>query len=192
LAPTLADVALRNCQPFVRELGGLWHTFAHNSDLAGIEQDAHMTAETYRPVGETDSERAFCALFERLRPLWEAQTPPDVQARLRVIEPFAAESRHLGPANFLYCDGDALFAHADRRYQADGVIRPPGLWRLTRRCEAGGELSAEGLRIEAHGAEQEVTLFASVPLTAENWVPLARGEMVVTQAGRPPLACWMA
>ena len=181
---TQGAVALRNCQPFVRELGGLWHCFAHNGDLSGIESDAHMTAETYQPVGETDSERAFCALLERLRPLWLAQRPPDIEARLRVIEPFAAELHRLGPANFLYYDGDALFAHADRRYQADGVIRPPGLWRLTRRCAAGGELSAAGLRIEAQGGEQEVTLFASVPLTSESWVPLPRGEIVVTRGGR--------
>jgi predicted glutamine amidotransferase len=178
---TQGEVALRNCQPFVRELGGLWHTFAHNGDLSGIERDAHMTAETYRPVGETDSERVFCALLERLRPLWLAQRPPDIESHLQVIEPFAAELRRLGPANFLYYDGDALFAHADRRFQADGVIRPPGLWRLTRRCAAGGELSAAGLRIEARGGEQEVTLFASAPLTSETWVPLARGDVVVAR-----------
>jgi predicted glutamine amidotransferase len=180
---TKGDVALRNCQPFVRELGGLWHTFAHNGDLPGIEREASMLVEAYRPVGETDSERAFCALLERLRPLWLAKEPPDLETRLRVIEPFAAELRCLGPANFLYYDGDALFAHADRRFQADGVIRPPGLWRLTRRCAAGGEISAEGLRIEAHGAEQEVTLFASVPLTTESWVPLARGDIAVARGG---------
>jgi predicted glutamine amidotransferase len=178
---TQGEVALRNCQPFVRELGGLWHTFAHNGDLSGIERDAHMTAETYRPVGETDSERVFCALLERLRPLWLAQRPPDIESHLQVIEPFAAELRRLGPANFLYYDGDALFAHADRRFQADGVIRPPGLWRLTRRCAAVGELSAAGLRIEARGGEQEVTLFASAPLTSETWVPLARGDVVVAR-----------
>jgi glutamine amidotransferase len=185
---TQGEVALRNCQPFVRELGGLWHTFAHNGDLSGIERVASMVVQAYRPVGETDSERAFCALLERLRPLWQAQTPPDVEARLRVIEPFAADLRRLGPANFLYYDGDALFAHADRRFQADGVIRPPGLWRLGRRCAAGSALSAAGLRIQAPGAEQEVTLFASVPLTAESWVQLERGEIVVTRGGRPRLA----
>jgi predicted glutamine amidotransferase len=27
---TLGPVASRNCQPFVRELGGVWHSFAHN------------------------------------------------------------------------------------------------------------------------------------------------------------------
>lgn len=180
---TRGNVALRNCQPFVRELGGAWHSFAHNGDLAGIERDARLRADAYRPVGETDSELAFCALLERLRPLWLADGPPDVEARLRVIEAFAAELRGLGPANFLYCDGDALFALADRRHQDDGTIRPPGLWRLARHCAAGGELSASGLRIEAHGASQDVVLVASVPLTPEDWIPLARGELLVARIG---------
>ncbi len=181
---TRGEVALRNCQPFVRELGGAWHSFAHNGDLAGIERDAYLRAGAYRPVGETDSEQAFCALLERLRRLWLADGPPDVQVRLRVIETFAAELRGLGPANFLYCDGDALFAHADRRHQVDGTIRPPGLWRLSRHCAAGGELSATGLRIESHGATQDVALVASVPLTNENWIALACGEILVAQDGQ--------
>jgi predicted glutamine amidotransferase len=185
---TRGEVALRNCQPFVRELGGAWHTFAHNGDLPGIERLAAMEARAFRPIGETDSERAFCALLERLRPLWLAAEPPGLAARLHEIESFAAELRAMGPANFLYCDGDALFAHADRRHQDDGTIRPPGLWQLTRRCPAGGELAAAGLRIEAPGVQQEVVLFASVPLSAENWVPLARGAVPVAQRGRLQVA----
>ena len=34
---TQGAVALRNCQPFVREMGGAWHCLAHNGDLAGID-----------------------------------------------------------------------------------------------------------------------------------------------------------
>jgi predicted glutamine amidotransferase len=181
---TRGVVALRNCQPFIRELCGGWHSFAHNGDLKDIEREPHLRFDTYRPVGETDSEYAFCVLLERLRPLWIADAPPPIEARLRVIEDFAAALRELGPANFLYCDGDALFAHADRRHQRDDAIRPPGLWRLARHCPAGGQLAADGLRIEAHGAEQEVCLVASVPLTHEHWVPMTRGELLVAQAGR--------
>jgi glutamine amidotransferase len=181
---TRGEVALRNCQPFVRELGGAWHVFAHNGDLPDIERDARLRAESYAAVGETDSERAFCALLERLRALWRAGGTPALPQRLRIVERFAAELRQLGPANFIYCDGDALFAHADRRRHDDGQIRPPGLWRLARHCPAGGELSADGLRIEARDGEQEVVLFASVPLTAEAWMPLASGEIVVAQLGR--------
>ena len=181
---TRGAVALRNCQPFVRELGGAWHAFAHNGDLPGIAGHEAFKAQSFRPVGETDSELAFCALLERLRPLWSADAPPTLEARLAVIEPFAAALRALGPANFLYSDGDALFAHADRRMQADGTIHPPGLWWLARHCPAGGHLAADGLRIDAHDGEQQVVLFASVPLTGEAWAPLAQGQLLVAARGQ--------
>ena len=58
------------------------------------------------------------------------------------------------------------------------------MWRLARRCPAGGELAAEGLRIASEGGEQEVALVASVPLTAEAWAPFAEGEIVVARQGR--------
>jgi glutamine amidotransferase len=185
---TRGAVSLRNCQPFVRELGGAWHGFAHNGDLPGIADALPLRPGAFRPVGETDSEQAFCALLERLRPLWQADRPPDLPARRRVVEAYAAELRALGPANFLYCDGDALFAHADRRHQDDGTIRPPGLWWIARRCPAGGELATAGLRIQGHDAEQEVTLFASVPLTAEGWTAIPRGTVMAARCGRtvPP------
>lgn len=180
---TRGAVALRNCQPFMRELGGAWHTFAHNGDLPGIDADDSLRAGAFRPVGETDSEQAFCALLERLRPLWRAAAPPSLEVRVAVIEAFAVALRALGPANFLYSDGDALFAHADRRLQADGAIRPPGLWQLARHCPAGGHLAADGLRIDAHDGEQQVVLLASVPLTSEAWVPLGQGTLIVAARG---------
>jgi predicted glutamine amidotransferase len=124
---TRGGVATRNCQPFMRELAGCWHCFAHNGDLDAIGEDGRFAALTYQPVGETDSEQAFCAPLERLRPLWRDSVPPSLQARLDVVASFAADLRSLGPANFLYCDSDALFAHADRRRQSDGAIRSPAL-----------------------------------------------------------------
>jgi len=181
---TLGPVAARNCQPFVRELGGAWHCFAHNGELPSIVGDRRFALRGFHPVGETDSEHAFCALMAKLRPLWTRSRPPPLAARAAVVARFGAALRELGPANFLYSDGDALFAQADRRHQSDGSVRPPGLWRLARHCAAGGELQAEGLQIASEGGEQEVLLVASVPLTAEAWVPCGEGELVVARRGR--------
>ena len=180
---TLGPVASRNCQPFVRELGGVWHCFAHNGELPGIERDSRFRAVEFRPVGETDSEHAFCALMDRMRPLWSSSSPPSQGERKVLVSRFGAALRELGPANFLYCDGSTLFAHADRRRQSDGSISAPGLWRLARQCPAGGELSAEGLRIASEAGEQEVVLIASVPLSDEGWTPLAEGELLIARQG---------
>lgn len=174
---TLGDRVLSNTQPFARELGGRMHVFAHNGHLADIWQRAALRPAFHRPIGDTDSEHAFCALLARLEPLWLQEGPPTVEDRMRVVTEFAAELRPMGPANFLYSDGDLLFAHGHRRTQQDGSITPPGLWMLVRSCPAGGDdLDTAGLTVSHEG--QRVTLLASVPLTDEAWRPLGEGEVV--------------
>jgi glutamine amidotransferase len=94
-----------------------------------------MALGARRPVGQTDSEHAFCALLERLLPLWQDGRVPPLDTRVALLAEFASDLRALGPANFLYADGDALFAHGNRRIQpALGRIEPPGLWLLSRHC----------------------------------------------------------
>ncbi len=157
------------------------HVFAHNGDLVGMAADPRFPTQRFRPVGETDSERAFCALMERMRRLWRDGRPP-LDARRAAVSDFARDLRALGPANFLYSDGEALFAHAHKRHQRDGTVRAPGLWRLARHCAAGGRFETDGLRIAAT-QEQHVVLVASVPLTGERWEPLGEGELIVARDG---------
>lgn len=161
---------LRNTQPFERELGGRAHLFAHNGMLPGIEH-APVRARWNRPIGDTDSEQAFCALLDRLRPLW-ARGAPGLRARFDAVVAFAAELRALGPANFLYSDGEVIYAHGHRRRADSGEIEPPGLYVLCRQC------------VERGDAAQRVVLVASVPLTAEPWRPLAEGEVIALRGGR--------
>lgn len=180
---TQGAITLANTQPFLRELAGRSHVFAHNGTLPGIAQSPHFALGPYHPVGETDSEHAFCALLARLQALWQpAAPPPPVQTRLAVVADFAAELRKLGPANFLYADGDALFAHGHRRLQAGDRVEPPGLYLLTRTCHAENQpLQAHGVCVD--GGFQQVVLLASVPLSEEAWQPLAEGETVAVAAG---------
>ena len=153
---TQGQLAMKNCQPFARELGGRMHVFAHNGDLDMARLRERMPLRRFHPVGDTDSEYAFCALLDRVpvhAPLHE---------RLGAVARFAAALRALGPANFLYTDGDGLFIHGDRR------ISGPGLHVLQRRC----------------APNQRLVLAASVPLTAEPaWQPLSGGGLVVARGG---------
>ena len=168
---------LRNTQPFARELGGRVHLFAHNGMLTGIEADPRFGARRFRRVGDTDSEHAFCALLERLAPLWDGPLPP-LAARHACVVAFARALGDLGPANFLYTDGDVLFAHGHRRRHDDGELRAPGLHLLCRHCAADADAGV------APAPDQDVTLVASVPLSAEPWRPLAEGELAVVRGGR--------
>jgi len=189
---TQGDLTFANTQPFIRELGGRMHVFAHNGDLDGIRAKPEFALERFHPVGETDSEWAFCALLDRLAPLWRAAAdggaPPALDRRMAAIADFAARLRALGPANFLYADGDALFVHGHRRRQAaSGRIEPPGLVFLCRRCRVeNGALATrnvvtDGLDVRLDA--QEVVLVASVPLTDEPWRPLAEGEFIALREG---------
>ena len=173
-----------NTQPFTRELAGRRHLFAHNGKLPGIFSAGAFMHKRFHRLGETDSEYAFCSLMQRLSTLWiEPERPPPLESRLEAVASFARELRAFGPANFLYADGEVLFAHGHCRTQPDtGELGPPGLVRLYRRCRAGADaFSTRGLSIDA--MDQDVTLFASLPLTDEAWEPLAEGEVIAVREG---------
>ena len=180
---TVGETLLGNTQPSVRELGGRMHVFAHNGHLEGVRDLPSLRLGFHRPIGNTDSEYAFCALLARMEPLWLSDSTPTDNDRLAVVDFFARELRPLGPANFLYSDGDLLIAHGHRRTQSSGVIEPPGLWMLQRSCPATGKgFHAEGLTVSPEG--QQVMLLASVPLTDEAWRPLEEGEILGIRSGR--------
>jgi len=181
---TQGEPALRNTQPFQRELGGRAHVFAHNGTLPGIKDNCHLDSHRFTPVGETDSEFAFCCLLERIGKLWDRATgqPPSVDRRLEIVADFAAWLRPLGPFNFVYSDGDALFVHAHRRIQSDGEVRPPGLHLLVRSCnEQAADLSKSGVMLAP--LDQELALVASVPLTDEQWEPIGEGVVIALTQG---------
>ena len=176
-------IAIKNTQPFGREMGGCMHVFAHNGHVPGIRGLAQFESESFRPIGDTDSEIAFCALLQRLRVLWnDRDATPDMQARLEIVAEFASDLGEFGPANFLYCDGEVLFAHGHRRKQIDGEVEPPGLFSLHRQC-AMKDLLSETSGVSVISPNQDVILVASVPLTTEAWEPFGEGEVIAIAHG---------
>ncbi|WP_079364906.1 class II glutamine amidotransferase [Hydrogenophaga sp. H7] len=181
---TRGPVNLANTQPFVRELGGRTHVFAHNGDLPGIWGSANLSLDAHHPVGETDSEQAFCALLARLRELWSGTGLPPLDERFSLVNAFAAELRTLGPANFLYTDGEVLFAHGHRRKTLPGgSVEAPGLWLLQRYCADTDTASNPVNAVSIGGGGQSVVMLASVPLTPDAWRSLNHGEIVVVRDG---------
>ena len=181
---TVGKRTFSNTQPFTRELGGHQHLFAHNGDL-DLSCAQPKEAQRFNPIGQTDSELAFCQLMNQLQVIWDdVSHPPPIDQRLAIVNQFASRIRDLGPANFLYTDGEVLFAHGHRRTQhATGSIQPPGLVWLQRQCkldQAG--FVTEGLSIENN--DQQIGLIASVPLTDEHWMPFAEGEIIGMVAGQ--------
>lgn len=181
---TRGAISLANTQPFVREIGGRMHCFAHNGRLPLIEELHSIELQHYRPVGESDSEHAACLLFEAIAPLWAMPGIPGLNDRFAAVSAFAARMRAIGPANFLYSDGVTLFAHGHRRTQSDGHTAAPGLWRLRRTCALDGDaLRQAGVHLESPSVPQELTLVASVPMSPEAWQPFEDGELLAIEVG---------
>ena len=183
---TAGEPSYENTHPFTRELGGRSHVFAHNGSLHNIWQQLPLPPGGFQPIGETDSEYAFCVLLERLRPIWrEPGKLPELDDQLAVVAETAALLRELGAANFLYSDGDILIAHAHKRaWEEEGGFsapRPPGLSTL---ALTGADLSARGLHVDSAGADIAMTAIASVPITEDGWEPLPEGTMVALCEGR--------
>ncbi len=146
--------ASANTHPFHRELGGRSWVFAHNGKLPGIEHP-RFEPRRFQPIGETDSERAFCFLLDRIAERWTGGPPPSAPDLEDILEAPVASLSALGEFNMLLSEGVHLVAYANTRLNA-----------LTRRC------------IEEE-CPQEVVLLATGPLTGEAWEPLLADRLHV-------------
>ncbi|MBU6260922.1 MAG: class II glutamine amidotransferase [Burkholderiales bacterium] len=169
---TQGRVALENSHPFVRELWGRYWVFAHNGDLKGFEPRLHGA---FRPVGDTDSERAFCWLMQELAKA-HAGVPSVEELSCTLRELLPRPAAH-GTFNMLLSNGVALWAHGTTQ-----------LWSLQRRHPFGpARLADEDLSVDFAALttpRDRVALVATEPLTAgEDWQPFAPGEMRVFVGG---------
>lgn len=165
---TQGAVTLENCHPFVRELWGRYWVFAHNGDLKGYAPRLHGN---FRPVGHTDSERAFCWLMQELAKS-HADVPSVAELTLTLRELVPQISKH-GTFNFLLSNGEALWAHASTSLYH--VVRQHPFGSATLRDE---DLSIDFAQHAAPG--DRVAVVVTTPLTSdEAWTPLVPGELKV-------------
>ena len=179
---TQGEVSTRNTQPFTRELGGKQHVFAHNGDFFELEKKAEYMSNRYRPIGNTDSETAFCYLMEKMSKIWGEENPPDIASRHKVFVNFVSEMKLLGIANIIYSDSEYVFVHSHKRISPDGN-QLAGLYMTCRRCSASeSDVGIEGLELDKSNSK-DVVLIASVPLSDTKWVEIPEGEIRVLKNG---------
>ncbi len=182
---------MENTHPFRRVLGAHTHLFAHNGTLKGIENTVDRHGLAFTPIGDTDSELAFCVLLSRLKPLYDDDKTPSLESRIEVFREVCSEMKQLGPCNFLYHDGDVLFAHAHKRVYDEGgkhtEAKPPGLHiKKCWNCATQKEVSCPGLNVGLQ--DQQTVLIASVPLDENGWEALDEGTVLAVRGGEV-LAC---
>ena len=169
---TVGPVALQNCHPFVRELWGRYWVFAHNGDLKNFAPHLHGA---FRPVGETDSERAFCWLMQELAKA-HASVPSTKELTHTLRELLPRPAAH-GTFNVLLSNGQALWAHASTHLFSLQRRHPFGAARL-----ADEDLSVNFAALTT--PQDRVALVATQPLTTgEDWQAFAPGELRVFCGG---------
>lgn len=164
---TQGPVRLENCHPFVRELWGRYWVFAHNGNLVDFQPKLHAA---FRPVGDTDSERAFCWLMQELAK--SHASLPDVDELTRTLAELVPQVAKHGTFNFLLSQGDALWAHCSTHLHHLVRQHPFGVARL------------QDQDVEVDFAEQarpgdRVAVIATQPLThGEPWVAMQPGQLL--------------
>jgi glutamine amidotransferase len=165
---TQGRVALENSHPFVRELWGRYWVFAHNGDLKGFAPRLHGA---FRPVGDTDSEQAFCWLMQELAK--SHASVPSVEELTHTLAELMPRPAAHGTFNALLSNGQALWAYCTTK-----------LCSVERRHPFGAAtLADEDVAVDFAALTQptdRIAVVATAPLTCdEAWHPFACGELRV-------------
>jgi predicted glutamine amidotransferase len=171
---SFGPVAIENCHPFQRELWGKYWVLAHNGDLPDLKIDTKF----YRPVGETDSEKAFCLILETLRKKFPDEKPTLEKIYL-VLREVTQKISEKGTFNYLLSDGDFFFAHCSTQ-----------LFYLVRQAPfAAAHLIDEDMSVdfkELTRAQDRVAIIATAPLTDnEKWTSILPGQLLAFTDGMP-------
>ena len=169
---TQGTTSLANTHPFIRELWGEYWMFAHNGHLENFHPPR---GQYYRPVGTTDSERAFCFILEELRQRFDEK--PDTATLFATVSSLVQQIRGHGLFNCLMSNGDWMFAHASTL-----------LYYIVRQAPFGeAHLLDDDVAIDFSSVttpKDRVAVIATLPLTGnESWQQLACDELVLFENG---------
>lgn len=170
---TQGKINLENSHPFSRELWGRQWIFAHNGDLKDFIPEL---SGRFTPVGNTDSERAFCYLLDQLVKRFGYDEPKldQVFDLLAEISPSIAEH---GTFNFCLSNGQALFTYATTKLHwlvREYPFKPAQLIDI--------EVEVDFSQVTT--PEDRVAVITTEPLTQnEEWTAFQEGEMILFRDG---------
>ena len=173
---TVGAPGLENTHPFKRVLWGRDWVFAHNGTLPSVKA---RPLSDFTPVGDTDSEHAFCWMLSELRAAFPAGYPQDRPDDLwRCVSELGGRLGAEGTCNFLLADGHQLFARCATKLCY--VLRMAPFGRATLR-DAEVQVDFTALTTP----DDRVVVVATEPLTRdEQWTAGTPGTMWVFRDGR--------
>ena len=171
---TRGHAALKNTHPFVRELWGRHLVFAHNGTVKRTKQ---LKLGHFTPVGNTDSEHAFCYLLAALH----HDFPNGPRSRTDyhdAVARYAAKIGRHGTFNMLLGDGEQLFARCSTKLHY--IIRQAPFKKATL-CDE--DFSVDFAEVTT--PRDRVAVVATLPLTRDEvWTPGEPDTMWIFRKGR--------
>ncbi|MHA1137131.1 MAG: class II glutamine amidotransferase [Candidatus Thorarchaeota archaeon] len=156
--------------------------FAHNGTLTQLEK---LRFEKYKPLGETDSEQAFCHILDILS---ERETTSWTEPDFETIEGSLREINDgKNTLNCIFSDGPYLFCYSDENDHNNGLrftkqIAPFGSIELVTHEDRLGSVD---LRSEIPSAlDQSGYLISTRILTEGEWTEFRHGELIVFKHGQ--------
>ncbi|MEM1689123.1 MAG: class II glutamine amidotransferase [Candidatus Hadarchaeales archaeon] len=175
-----SPVTHKNTHPFQRELGGKEFVFAHNGTLHNYRA---LKIGRFRPVGETDSEHAFCHILASLESEIE-EGSLDInnwsKGNFRWLHDKLREINSYGDFNCLMSDGEYLFCYHDMSgYSGLCFVRRKAPFCTVRLRDEDFEVNLDAEK----DPSQRGFIIASRELTYERWKKFERGELIVFRNG---------
>jgi len=169
---TRGGVGLVNTHPFTRELWGRHFVFAHNGTVKRQNKLGR-----FKPIGDTDSESAFCALLAALEHDFR-DYPKSVAELANAVAHHAGRIGKGGTFNMLLGDGSQLFARCSTKLHY--ILRHSPFKQAT--------LADEDLTIDFAAVttpKDRVAVIATMPLTRdETWTQGEPNTMWVFKGGK--------
>jgi len=175
------DSLLSNAHPFVREIWGEPWVFSHNGKMTIQDADdsdpiKQGIASYYCPVGDTDSEFAFCYLLNQLKDNFEHK--PDAETLYAFLTKQYRFLANYGLFNCLLSNGDWLLSYANTL-----------LFYVTRQAPFGSATLIDADVTmdfsQVNEVDDAMTVVATTPLTQdEHWQQLAVNECVIFKDGK--------
>ncbi|MDH4247199.1 MAG: class II glutamine amidotransferase [Deltaproteobacteria bacterium] len=171
--------AQSDAQPFLRNFSGRSWIIAHSGTLTGDWRRELPLGEkpVYEPVGRTDTEHVFCWLLNQFHDQGH-RTFADVGwgSLLGIFR----RINKLGPLNLFLGDGQSLVVYHDQGE------RQPLYWsrRVPPHIQMPLENATLALNLESHQSHRTFVVFATEPMSADNWVRMAPGQLLVVRRGQ--------
>jgi len=194
---------LANVHPFQREMWGIQWCFCHNGDMpkfsnigdsSGYRQLGKATDDdiVHTPVGDTDSEAAFCAILNALNA--EFDSPPSLPELYKTIQCLCHEIVSGEEAEticniLLGCSQYTLFAFSHPGARPGSDVWNGLYYTIRQPPFTTAELIDMNYSVdfsEVTTTTDRVAVITTKPLTKnETWVEMKRGDLLMFDKGLP-------